>query len=80
MGDPIYKDLTVDALYDLSHTLAAPLLAAATYPWEVLDELGEFIWRAGQQPAGRGIRPSPRPRCGYTKPRGCSTRPISAKM
>lgn len=79
MGDPIYKDLTVDALYDLSHTLAAPLLAAATYPWEVLDELGEFICALGSNLPAEEYD-IPRPRCGYTKPRGCSTRPISAKM
>lgn len=60
MGDPIYKDLTVDALYDLSHTLAAPLLAAATYPWEVLDELGEFFCALGSNlPAEEYDHPAP---------------------
>ena len=32
--------LTVNALFDLTHTAAAPLLSAVTYPWEVLDDLG----------------------------------------
>ena len=42
------NELRPAALYpDLSHTLAAPLLAAAEYPWQVLDELKEFIRTLG---------------------------------
>ena len=42
------NELRTAALYpDLSHTLAAPLLAAAEYPWQVLDELKEFIRTLG---------------------------------
>ena len=44
----ILQELTVDALFDLSHTQAAPLLTQATYPWEVLDELGGFIQSLGK--------------------------------
>ena len=40
--------LTVNALFDLTHTAAAPLLSAVTYPWEVLDDLGAFILRLGE--------------------------------
>lgn len=38
---------TIEDLYDLSHTLAAPLLAAHTYPWEVLPLIGDFIKELG---------------------------------
>ncbi len=47
MNQPIRQALTVGALFDLSHTLAAPLLADKTYPWEALAELGEFILTLG---------------------------------
>ena len=40
--------LTAAALLDLSHTLAAPLLARVTYPWEALQGLGEEIRRIGR--------------------------------
>ena len=53
------QELTVDTLFDLSHTRAAPLLAQATYPWEVLDELGGFIQTLGET-LGEGYR-SPAP-------------------
>ena len=35
--------LTVPALLDLSHTLAAPLLQKFTFPWEALPEISAFI-------------------------------------
>ena len=35
-------------MYDLSHTLAAPLLAKTEYPWEALDGIKEFILSLGQ--------------------------------
>ncbi len=42
------KQLTINALWeDLSHTLAAPLLAGATYPFEALDGLADFIRSLG---------------------------------
>ena len=34
-------------LYDLSHTLAAPLLEKSTYPWEILPLIGDFIRETG---------------------------------
>ena len=34
-------------LYDLSHTLAAPLLEGTEYPWEALGGIGEFILSVG---------------------------------
>jgi len=43
----VLEMLTVAALYDLSHTKAAPLLSKVTYPWEVLDGLGAFIRELG---------------------------------
>ncbi len=52
--------LTVDALYDLSHTLAAPLLSQVTYPWEALDGLGAFIALLGETlPAEEYEHPAP---------------------
>lgn len=35
-------------LYDLSHTLAKPLMENFTYPWEVLPLIGEFILGLGE--------------------------------
>jgi len=53
-------DLTVEALYDLSHTQAAPLLEQVTYPWEALDGLGDFIRRLGETlPAEEYDHPAP---------------------
>lgn len=43
-----YTELTVTSLYDLTHTLAAPLLAGVTYPWEALDGIGAFILQLGE--------------------------------
>jgi len=39
--------LTIHNLYDLSHTLAKPLLEKYTYPWEALGEIGSFIKALG---------------------------------
>ncbi len=35
-------------LLDLSHTIAAPLFAGKTYPWEVLDGIKDFILELGK--------------------------------
>lgn len=37
-----------EALFDLSHTLAAPLFEGKEWPWQVLDELKDFIMAVGQ--------------------------------
>ena len=34
-------------LYDLEHTIAAPLLEGKDYPWEALDGIKEFILQLG---------------------------------
>lgn len=34
-------------MYDLSQTLAAPLLETLTYPWEALPKIGDFIMQIG---------------------------------
>lgn len=36
-----------ETLFDLSHTLSAPLFEGKQWPWEVLDELKEFIATLG---------------------------------
>ncbi len=41
--------LSVDALLDLNHTLAAELFHGKRYPWEVLDEIGSFILQLGER-------------------------------
>ncbi len=47
MADISFPTLTVEALYDLTHTKAAPLLSSVTYPWEALDGIGAFILALG---------------------------------
>lgn len=37
----------IDELFDLSHTIAAPLFAGKTYPWEALDGIADFIRALG---------------------------------
>ncbi len=37
------EQLKIKNLYDLTHTLAAPLLERHTYPWEVLADIKAFI-------------------------------------
>lgn len=37
----------IEALFDLSHTIAAPLLTRFSYPWEALGELSSFIETLG---------------------------------
>ena len=37
----------IDELLDLSHTIAAPLFAGRTYPWEVLGDIKAFILALG---------------------------------
>ncbi len=39
--------LEVKNMYDLTHTLAAPLLESVQYPWEALPKIGEFILQLG---------------------------------
>ena len=39
--------LEVKNMYDLTHTMAEPLLSSVTYPWEVLPKLGDFIRQLG---------------------------------
>ncbi len=39
--------LTIAEMYDLSQTIAAPLFAGKTYPWEVLDDIKAFILALG---------------------------------
>jgi len=53
------EQLTVRALFDLTHTLAAPLLESVTYPWEALDGLGECIRRLGERLPAEYVSPAP---------------------
>lgn len=40
--------LKIDDLLDLEHTIAAPLFAGKTYPWEVLEDISAFILKVGE--------------------------------
>ena len=40
---------TIHDLYDLSHTLAKPLLEQHQYPWEALGEIGDYIKKLGTE-------------------------------
>ena len=42
------KNLTVNELFDLSHTVAVGLLSSVTYPWEALPKIKEFIPELGK--------------------------------
>ena len=42
------NELTVGALLDLSHTIAAELFQDKEYPWEALPDIAGFIRRIGQ--------------------------------
>lgn len=39
--------MTIQDMLDLSKTIAAPLFAGKTYPWEVLADIGDFILQLG---------------------------------
>lgn len=42
------EQLKIKTLWsDLSHTMAAPLLEGATYPWEILKKISDFILELG---------------------------------
>lgn len=41
-------DITIKGLYDLNETIAAELFEGATYPWEVLPKIHDFILKLGE--------------------------------
>lgn len=43
----MYEQLQIETLYDLEHTLAAPLLSGVTFPWEALAGIRGFIESLG---------------------------------
>jgi NDP-sugar pyrophosphorylase family protein len=43
----VLKMLTINSLFDLSHTLAADYLGQFSYPWEALKGIKEFIVQLG---------------------------------
>lgn len=53
------RELTVPALFDLSHTAAAPLLERVTYPWEALEGLAAFIRSLVPSLAADYLSPAP---------------------
>lgn len=47
------NSIETQALFDLGHTLAAPLLAQVRFPWEALKQIKDFI-----QTLGEGLDPA----------------------
>ena len=43
------NSITIEELYDLNETIAAELFAEATYPWEVLPGIHDFILALGEK-------------------------------
>jgi len=41
------KPYSISKLYDLEHTIAAPLFATAEYPWELLPKISAYIVELG---------------------------------
>lgn len=41
------KELEVNSLYDLNHTIAKELFEDITYPWEALPKISDFITKLG---------------------------------
>ena len=39
---------TIENLYDLNETIAAPLFEGAVYPWELLPKISDFIKKLGE--------------------------------
>ena len=42
------KELMISELYDLTHTVARPLLEGVEYPWQTLEKIGGFILELGK--------------------------------
>lgn len=42
------QDVTIEKLYDLNETIAAPLFEGVQYPWEVLSGIKDFIRALGE--------------------------------
>lgn len=43
----MFEPALIKNLYDLTHTVARPLLESVNYPWEALPKIGEFILKLG---------------------------------
>ena len=43
----IMKNMKIENLYDLSHTLAKDYLGGLEYPWQALKGISEFIIKLG---------------------------------
>lgn len=41
--------IRITELFDMQHTIAAPLFEGRTYPWEVLSDISDFIIQLGMQ-------------------------------
>ena len=51
------KELTIKELYTLDETIAKDIFEGATYPWEVLPRIKDFILELGRSlPEDRKVR------------------------
>lgn len=44
----VFEKLKISELYDLSQSIAAPILKTVEYPWEVLPKISDFIKESGK--------------------------------
>ena len=42
------KDYTIEKLFNLDETIAKEIFQGKVYPWEVLEEIGEYILKLGE--------------------------------
>lgn len=47
-GEAMYDQLMIRSLYNLDETIAVDIFKDATYPWEVLSKIGNFILTLGE--------------------------------
>ena len=55
----MHQDISIRALYDLSHTQAAALLEQYEYPWEALSQIGAFVKALGEGLGEEYLNPKP---------------------
>ena len=50
------KDYTIEKLFNLDETIAKEIFQGKVYPWEVLEEIGEYILKLGETLDLRSMR------------------------
>ena len=44
----MFEEMTVAKMYNLNETIAKDIFEGATYPWEVLPKISDFIVKLGE--------------------------------